>query len=103
MDLIRWQRRSVVLSCFPLPLGARPLAFVLRPPEKTGHKSALFVRNVALKEKKKEKKKGQAHTKEDIPRGSRQARCSALAHIPASLLCRPLFFYVLYLKKSVLR
>lgn len=47
----------------------------------------------------KGEKKNRPTQRRIFQRDSRQARCSALAHIPASLLCRPLFFYVLYLKK----
>lgn len=53
MDLIRWQRRSV-LSIFFLPFfGKAPSGICVAPTREMGHKSALFVRNVALKGKKK--------------------------------------------------
>lgn len=97
MDLIRWQRRSVLsIFFFFLPFfGKAPSGICVAPTREMGHKSALFVRNVALKGKKKNR----PTQRRIFQRDSRQARCSALAHIPASLLCRPLFFYVLYLKK----
>lgn len=96
MDLIRWQRRSVVLSCFPLPLGARPLAFVLRPPEKTGHKSALFVRNVALKEKKKEKKKDRPTQRRIFP-GAHVRPDAALWLTYQPLCCVVRYFFMYYI------
>lgn len=81
---------------FFLPFfGKAPSGICVAPTREMGHKSALFVRNVALKGKKKNR----PTQRRIFQRDSRQARCSALAHIPASLLCRPLFFYVLYLKK----
>lgn len=100
MDLIRWQRRSVVLSCFPLPLGARPLAFVLRPPEKTGHKSALFVRNVALKEKKKEKKKRTGPHKGGYSPGLTSGQMQRFgSHTSLSVVSSAIFLCTIFKKK----
>lgn len=94
MDLIRWQRRSVFSFGFPSS-GSLPLwRLCCAQPRRSGAQAHTSCQTY------RDKKNGPTHKRRiltELVSGQMQRFGS---HTSLSVVCRPLFFYVLYLKRK---
>lgn len=76
-------------------LGSWPSGICVAPSQEMGHKSALFIRNVALMGEKR-----RAHTKEDIPTGLTSGQMQRFgSHTSLSVVSSAIFLCTIFKKK----
>lgn len=95
MDLIRWQRRSVVLSCFFPFLWELALWHLCCAHPRNGPQERTFRQKCCFKGKKK-----MAHTKEDIPTGLTSGQMQRFgSHTSLSVVSSAIFLCTIFKKK----